>query len=325
MKLDNLDKTMEIIRKIYTCEIPMFDEEGDDWTEEYTDFDNSLDDLIKNPGYFKIECIPKLMELFNDTLNYDTLMSALADLVINIACFYGNEGIHKLLESFVCVKVEGRMYGKMHLVGGLLHNHFEELKMALSTSTDEVKLEFKTILSTIEFKNLLKEKEELLKMLPQGKMNLLSIVNSKFESLYSKEERSSIKVTLDDIDKIINIARMPLPEMLKSVLEEGEIYCLEIKETSIIICFCYAIDIINMDDNYPYFKEDVEEGLIFATDLGGNVYYYGKGREGLGLYIVGAGDGNFFDEATKFASTFEEFFIEGIGIDILKKYYRCPT
>ena len=101
MKLDNLDKTMEIIRKIYTCEIPMFDEEGDDWTEEYTDFYNSLDDLIKNPGYFKIECIPKLMELFNDTLNYDTLMSALADLVINIACFYGNEGIHKLLESFV--------------------------------------------------------------------------------------------------------------------------------------------------------------------------------------------------------------------------------
>ena len=78
---------MEIIRKIYTCEIPMFDEEGDDWTEEYTDFYNSLDDLIKNPGYFKIECIPKLMELFNDTFNYDTLMSALADLVINIACF----------------------------------------------------------------------------------------------------------------------------------------------------------------------------------------------------------------------------------------------
>ena len=70
------------------------------------------------------------------------------------------------MESFVCVKVEGRMYGKMHLVGGLLHNHFEELKMALSTSTDEVKLEFKTILSTIEFKKKKKKKEELLKMLP---------------------------------------------------------------------------------------------------------------------------------------------------------------
>ena len=36
-------------------------------------------------------------------------------------------------------------------------------------------------------------------------------------------------------------------------------------------------------------KKMLTKGLIFATDLGGNVYYYGKGREGLGLYIVGAG------------------------------------
>ncbi len=50
-----------------------------------------------------------------------------------------------------------------------------------------------------------------------------------------------------------------------------------------------------------------------------------KGREGCRLIYCWAGDGNFYDEATKFASTFEEFFIEGIGIDILKKYYRCPT
>ena len=51
MKLDNLDKTMEIIRKIYTCEIPMFDEEGDDWTEEYTDFYNSLDAFMETRVY----------------------------------------------------------------------------------------------------------------------------------------------------------------------------------------------------------------------------------------------------------------------------------
>jgi len=53
------------------------------------------------------------------------------------------------------------------------------------------------------------------------------------------------------------------------------------------INFVYVIDIINVDDNYPYFKEDIKEGLIFATDLGDNVYYYGKGKEGVGLYIVG--------------------------------------
>ena len=110
--------------------------------------------------------------------------------------------------------------------------------------------------------------------------------------------------------------------MFKNILEDGVIYGLEIKGTSIIINFCYIIDIININDNYPYFKEDVKEGFIFATDLGDNVYYYGKGREGLGLYIVGAGDGNFFEEATKFANTFEDFFMKGKGIDVLKSYYK---
>ncbi|MBP1904768.1 hypothetical protein J2Z32_001392 [Paenibacillus turicensis] len=106
--------------------------------------------------------------------------------------------------------------------------------------------------------------------------------------------------------------------MLIDILEEAIIYGFKIKGTSIIINFVYVTDIINVDDNYPYFKEDIKEGLIFATDLGGNVYYYGKGQEGVGLYIVGAGDGNFFEEATKFAETFEDFFIEGKGINILE-------
>ena len=72
------------------------------------------------------------------------------------------------------------------------------------------------------------------------------------------------------------------PEMLKSVLEEGEIYCLEIKETSIIICFCYAIDIINMDDNYPCFKEDVDEGLI---DVYKRQEWRGRGNDGSGILL----------------------------------------
>ena len=61
---------MEIIRKIYTCEIPMFDEEGDDWTEEYTDFYNSLDDLIKNPteakdDWFWVDALYMAMPVFS--------------------------------------------------------------------------------------------------------------------------------------------------------------------------------------------------------------------------------------------------------------------
>lgn len=151
-------------------------------------------------------------------------------------------------------------------------------------------------------------------------MNLLSMVNSQFENLYNESEMQRIKVTPEDIQKVIELAKIPLPKMLLDILEEGIIYGFKIKGTSIIINFVYVIDIINVDDNYPYFKEDIKEGLIFATDLGGDVYYYGKGQEGLGLYIVGAGDGNFFEEATKFADTFEDFFIEGKGIDILEMH-----
>lgn len=149
-------------------------------------------------------------------------------------------------------------------------------------------------------------------------MNLLSVVNSQFVNLYNESEMQRIKVTPGDIQKVAELAQIPLPKMLIDILEEGIIYGFKIKGTSIIINFVYVTDIIDVDDNYPYFKEDIKEGLIFATDLGGNVYYYGKGQEGVGLYIVGAGDGNFFEEATKFAETFEDFFIKGKGIDILE-------
>lgn len=53
MKLDNLNETMELIRKIYTCEIPMFDEDGDDWTDEYSDFYDSLDDSPTGPAFWE--------------------------------------------------------------------------------------------------------------------------------------------------------------------------------------------------------------------------------------------------------------------------------
>ena len=141
-------------------------------------------------------------------------------------------------------------------------------------------------------------------------MNLLSEVNSQFENLYHESEMQRIKVTPEDMQKVAELAQIPLPKMLVDILEEGIIYGFKIKGTSIIINFIYVEDIINVDDNYPYFKEDIKEGLIFATDLGGNVYYYGKGQEGVGLYIVGAGDGNFYEEATKFAETFEDLLRE---------------
>lgn len=153
-------------------------------------------------------------------------------------------------------------------------------------------------------------------------MNLLSMMNAQFEGIYPPAEIADFKVTSNDISRIIEIAQISLPGMLQEIWANGKLYGLKIKGTSIIIQLCYPMDILDMEENYPFFKEDVQAGLIFATDLGEEVYYYGIGRDGLGLYIAGAGDGNFYEEATKFASTFEEFFMDGKGIDVLKEYYK---
>lgn len=150
-------------------------------------------------------------------------------------------------------------------------------------------------------------------------MNLLSIINNQFENLYPEDEVQRVDVTEDDLKIIANIADITLPKMYKDVLEEGVIYTLGIKETSIIIGFCHPATIKNLDVNYPFFKEDVKKGIIFATDLGDLIYYYGEGKEGMGLYLVEAGVGDFFNEAIKFADSFDDFFIDGKGIDVLKK------
>lgn len=157
-----------------------------------------------------------------------------------------------------------------------------------------------------------------------NKMNLFSIINDQFESQCSQSELEGARVivTPDEINQIIEIAHIPLPDMLHSFFKEGVIYSLVIKGTSIIIAFCYVQDLINVKDNYPYFKEDIHEGLIFATDLGDDIYYYGNGREGMGLYVVEAGAGNYYEEAIKFANTFEDFFVDGKGIETLKKNFN---
>ncbi len=147
------------------CEIPMFDEYGDDWTDEFNDFYNSTDKLIQNPGYFNLESITALMTFFDDTLNYDELMSTLVELVISIACFYGNDGLNKLLESFKYVKDKGKMHGKVEIVGQLMEKHYEEFKTVVSTATNAIHQDVKNILFSINAKNLESKKRELIKML----------------------------------------------------------------------------------------------------------------------------------------------------------------
>jgi|GEM_PF-3668669 len=60
--------------------------------------------------------------------------------------------------------------------------------------------------------------------------------------------------------------------------------------------------------------EFIESVWFFGNDLGDLVYFYGKGKDGLGLYRVE--DASFgVEEADKIADTFTDFLVNGVGID----------
>lgn len=153
-------------------------------------------------------------------------------------------------------------------------------------------------------------------------MNATIKFNECFESLYYEEDlyKSIETVSEEDLKQLKKYSKILLPDLLLDILNEGVRFGFEITDTDVIVQFWSIHDILATDDNFSDFKKDVEQGIIFGTDLGDSIYYYGMGKGGLGLYIVGGGVGNYYQEAFKFAETFTEFFIEGKGVDLLDQW-----
>jgi hypothetical protein len=126
-----------------------------------------------------------------------------------------------------------------------------------------------------------------------------------------------ISVTSDDINKIIEFSKMPLPSMLLDILKTGTSFGIEIAERNVTIQILNAFDILDDEIYYPHFIKQMKKGIIFANDLGDGLYFYGEGNAGIGIYAVGGTTGDFYNHAVKLANTFEDFFIKGIGIDVL--------
>lgn len=152
-------------------------------------------------------------------------------------------------------------------------------------------------------------------------MDFLKIISKKFESIYDEEELQTIKVTPDDIAKVIEFARMPLPDMLLEIFKTGVSYGIETTERNIVIQLLNIYDIMDDDIYYPYFIKQMKKGIIFGNDLGDDLYFYGEGKDGIGIYVVGGTVGDYYNHAIKLADSFEDFFVEGIGVDILDEAY----
>jgi len=150
-------------------------------------------------------------------------------------------------------------------------------------------------------------------------MNILEQINKKFENFNSRKVEPQV-VSEKNINQLISFVDIELPDNYLDILRTGETYAFGVKDASVLIDLYGIHDVLCMDDNYHFFREDVKQGVIIGSDLGDNIYYYGLGKEGLGLYIVGAGTGNYYLEAIKFAGTFTDFFVKGNGIDILDDY-----
>lgn len=65
----------------------------------------------------------------------------------------------------------------------------------------------------------------------------------------------------------------------------------------------------------PFLDDFFQRAWLIGDDLGDLVHFYGEGKDGFGLYRVGAGS-LCFEEAEKIADTLTDFLVKGIGIDI---------
>lgn len=64
----------------------------------------------------------------------------------------------------------------------------------------------------------------------------------------------------------------------------------------------------------PIYDDIIDQIWLIGNDLGDLLYFYGKGKDGFGLYVAEAGSLG-FEHADKIADTLTDFLVKGIGID----------
>jgi len=161
-EIDDIYEIIEFMRKIFTEEILMFDENGDDWSPEYEKYVKLEEYLIKHPEFFILESIPKLLELFNDFSYSINVMDSYTNIVSNIIIYYKEEGVHEYFNNIDIVTPRGRLYGKYMVVRNLLHDDYELLENAIMKEDIRIKEAAKKIIKEMGFSYLNEKKENLL-------------------------------------------------------------------------------------------------------------------------------------------------------------------
>lgn len=133
-----------------------------------------------------------------------------------------------------------------------------------------------------------------------------------------------------EIEQVLSKSPIQLPddyiELLKSIVGPQNVGVeFLVKNDGSSICIWSAkMALTQYEDYHRMYTEDffisnelvefIESVWFFGNDLGDLVYFYGKGKDGLGLYRVEDGSLG-VEEADKIADTFTDFLVNGVGID----------
>lgn len=126
----------------------------------------------------------------------------------------------------------------------------------------------------------------------------------------------------ENVKKVISESPIKLPEdyieFLKNISNGDDVgisFLVDDGEGEIVI-WNASMALEKREEFYaPFLHDFMDKVWLIGDDLGDLVYFYGEGKDGFGLYRVGAGSLSFVD-ADKIADSLTDFLVKGVGIDI---------
>ena len=150
----------------------------------------------------------------------------------------------------------------------------------------------------------------------------MSIINNLNERLTILDDSDSVKM---EIKWIVERTPVKLPDdyidFLRGILgadNRGVSFEVDGVQEFVIWSARAAADSADRDYRDPIYEDFLSRTWMIGEDLGSNIYFYGEGKEGFGIYKTDKGEMN-IDNAEKLADSLTDLLVKGVGLDIIFK------
>lgn len=144
-------------------------------------------------------------------------------------------------------------------------------------------------------------------------MNIIDKLNSRFRIINSQNP-----ACLDEINDLKEFSLIDIPSEYLELIEEKTDIEMRI-DNEVYMCIWGAEGCVDMNDSMEV-QECLPKSLAIGSDGGSAILAYLFGEKGFGLYLIWEGDLD-TDSSVKIANNLNEFLVEGLGIDIFRRYY----